>query len=578
MRNIKLLFVAAILVITGFIDAGERSIKERMKADLDTIRNILELQYAPLRWKQNYAGWDLPTELQKAKNKIDTINPITLKDYQAIVRDFLRSAQDYHVVVEFYSTETATLPFRVKGAGGKYFITEIDHEQLSPKAFPWQEGDELVMFDGRPVQEVIEQLIKNELGHGFSSTDIALAETYLTSRDAALGHKVPKGPLIVSVKPQGSSTLSTYQLIWDYTPEKIPSGFNPPYSLSASVDSFESYEDSQTNKLKALFDFRMATPLYKSLSNSLRMHPETTHDLGARQSFIPALGTISWETEEDNKFDAYLCKTPEGISLGYVRINSYDGKEAEVEEFGEIIEYLQKNSDALVIDQINNPGGSVFYMYALASMLTDRPLHTPKHRSSITPHEVAQAVEFIPQLESANTEEKAQDLLGQTFSGTPVTLQMVKFMLNYFRFVVKEWEAGKSLMGPFYLYGIDCINPHPTARYTKPILILINSLDFSGGDFFPAIFQDNKRAKIFGSRTAGAGGHMTSASFPNRFGIKSFSYTRSFAERMDKNPIENLGVRPDIPYELTQEDLQHNYIGYVTAIQQAVKKIVTNKY
>lgn len=567
----RTIFIATMLIITGFIGAGERTIKERMKADLDTIYNTLELQYAPLKWKQNHSEWNFATELQKAKNKIDHFNPISLRDYQGIVRDFFRSAQDYHVVVEFYSTETASLPFRVKGAAGKFFITEIDHTQLSPKTFPWKEGDELVMFDGRPIQEVIDEFKKNEVGHGYSNTDIALAETYLTYRDAALGHKVPKGPLIVSVKLQGSSTLSTYQLIWDYTPEKIPSGFNPSYPILASIDCDT---ETQSNRIKSLCDLRMISPLYKSLNHPLTTHPSTTHDLGARQSFIPALGTITWQTEEENTFDAYLCKTPEGISLGYVRIHEYNGKEAEVEEFGEVIQHLQNHSDALVIDQINNPGGSVFYMYALASMLTDRPLHTPKHRSSITPHEVAQAVEFIPQLEEARTEEEAQDLLGQTFSGTPVTLQMVKFMLNYFRFVVKEWEAGKNLMGPFYLYGIDCINPHPTVRYTKPILILINSLDFSGGDFFPAIFQDNKRAKIFGSRTAGAGGHMTSTSFPNRFGIKSFNYTRSFAERMDKNPIENLGVTPDIPYELTQEDLQHNYVGYVSAIREAVQKMV----
>lgn len=569
MHYIKFISFSFLLFLSHMGNAAERSIKEKMKGDLDTIRNILELQYAPIEWKKKNSGWDLATEMKNAKDKIDSTSSITLRDYQHIVKDFFRSAKDYHLVVEFYSTEYATLPFRVKGANGKYFITEIDRSQLSPAVFPWKEGDELVKFDGRSIQEVIEELKKSELGHGYDPTDTALAEAALTYRDAASGHKVPKGPLLVTIKRQGNTQLSSYQLVWDYQPEKMPTGFNPPFSQKAALFSTTS-QDSLPCRLRDFFNLRMETRLLKPNAE----HPDTLHDLGARKSFIPPLGQITWQTSEENTFDAYLCQTPEGISLGYIRIYDYSGKEPEVEEFGEIIRYLEENSSALVIDQVNNPGGSVFYMYALISMLTDRPLFTPRHRTSITSYEVSQAVEYIPKLEAAETEEEAQELLGKTFSGTPVTLQMIKFMLGYFRFVVSEWEAGRTLMNPFYLYGIDCVNPHPEVRYTKPILILVNCLDFSGGDFFPAIFQDNARAKIFGSRTAGAGGHMTSTTFPNRFGIKSFNYTRSFAERIDKNPIENLGVQPDIPYELTQEDLQNKYAGYVKAVQKAVRQLV----
>jgi hypothetical protein len=573
MHKKKTLFLVAfiaMLACLSVVNASERSIKECMISDLETIRNTFDFHYAPREWKKMHSNWSLEAKLQIAKDKIRQIDKITRRDYHSIVRDFFRSIGDYHVSVEFYATEAATLPFRVKGAEGKYFITEIDRSQLSPKVFPWNIGDELVMFDGRPTQETIDALINNEIGIGNLATDTALAEIVLTYREASQGHQVPKGPLLVTIKSVKTAKLSSYQLIWDYTPEKILDGFPPTFPLHTACITSTKLPSFNVPKISA--EYQLLSPIYSHLAHT--SHPETGHDPGARESFLPPLGEISWETDETNAFHAYLCETPDGASLGYIRINEYVGHEFEVEEFGEIITFLEENSDALVIDQINNPGGSVFYMYALASMLTEQPLFTPRHRSSISPQEIATAVKLISAIESANTEEDAQILLGETFSGTPVTLQMIKFLLNYFRFLLSEWDAGRTLTTPFYLYGIDCINPHPTVRYTKPLIILVNHLSFSGGDFLPAIFQDNKRAIILGTQTAGAGGHMTSTSFPNRFGIKSFTYTRSIAERLDKTPIEGSGVTPNIIYSLTQDDLQYNYRGYVHAIQKAVNKLL----
>ncbi|MFZ3231509.1 MAG: hypothetical protein WA160_14980 [Pseudobdellovibrio sp.] len=66
---------------------------------------------------------------------------------------------------------------------------------------------------------------------------------------------------------------------------------------------------------------------------------------------------------------------------------------------------------------------------------------------------------------------------------------------------------------------------------------------------------------------AGAGGYVNDIAIQNNVGISSFRYTESIAERVNKNPIENLGVTPDIEYEMTESDFTNNFARYVQLIQ-----------
>ncbi|MDE2293130.1 MAG: hypothetical protein KGL53_13700, partial [Elusimicrobia bacterium] len=98
-------------------------------------------------------------------------------------------------------------------------------------------------------------------------------------------------------------------------------------------------------------------------------------------------------------------------------------------------------------------------------------------------------------------------------------------------------------------------------------------LDFSCGDFFPAILQDNKRATVFGVRTSGAGGAVKATQFPNQFGIAGLSYTWTIALRTSGQPIENKGVTPDVSYDLTAEDIANGLSGYVKAVNDELDRM-----
>lgn len=577
MNFIKCICFSMLAAFSLFLEAGTQ---EQMLADLDRIRDMFQVSYAPAEWKNTFAGWSLDLEIDKVKAEIASSDKITSKQFQRLVKKFMNTTKDYHVDVLFYSTEKASLPFRVKGAGNKYFISYINRKQLSRSNFPFTVGDELVAFDGRPVNEVIHELMLEEKSSN-EQTDKALAEGFLTERFGKRGHVVPKGPITVSVLPKGSSKPKSHQLIWNYKKEKIASA---PKAIIQSMASKPRFLRNPNIKKKSV----LADPIFHKLlvaecDDFLTDDDEDEDLISARNGFIPALGRIWWESSEDSPFKAYLFELDGPKLVGYIRIPSYlppgSFEDDEIfkeyaEEFANIISLMEERSDALVIDEVDNPGGSLFYLYALAAMLTDQPLTTPKHRIAITQADVHKAYSLIPLLESIKSDEDAQNKLGESLSGNSMNYQLTQFILNFFYYIIDEWNAGRQVTNPYYLYGIDHINPNTEVQYTKPILVLINSLDFSGADFFAAILQDNHRAVTMGTRTAGAGGFTTKLKYPNLNGIARVRLTASIAERSNKNPIENLGVVPDIACEITENDLRYDYDDYKEAICKTLIELI----
>ena len=138
--------------------AGEQATQAEMRVqNLEAIRYIFQVQYAPASWKKKFSGWDLDVEIEKAIAKVHGKSTLSNKDYQRLVQEFFNSTKDYHVGVSFFTTETASLPFMVKGAGNKFFIVYVDRKKLPLTSFPYDEGDEIVTFDGRPTIEVIRE-------------------------------------------------------------------------------------------------------------------------------------------------------------------------------------------------------------------------------------------------------------------------------------------------------------------------------------------------------------------------------------------------------------------------------------
>lgn len=573
MKTFGFCFLMTVLFYSSSVDASSISpIKKQMVDDLHFIRNVFEVKYAPLEWKKNHSGWKIEEQFEKAESEILNLKHPTTKDFQVILRKLFNSVGDYHVGVLFYSTEEAHLPFSIKSSGKRYFIVDVDRAELPYHVCPLSVGDEVILFNQRPIHEVVQEIKQREYCHSTEETDQALAEIGLTCRSGREGQIIPSGRVSLTVLTKGTRRKATYNLKWSYYPEQIGdfakiNEQNP--LLYAAVAPIQSSPLKTT--FSEFFNRKMIYPFWDAKSSFKSGNP---CNIGSRESFLPPLGQRLWRNNPGDVFDAYIFSHPSGKRVGYIRIPHYCGDENEVYAFGELINFFNHTTDALVVDQLNNPGGSVFYLYGLASMLTDRPLYAPRHHLVLTQQEVETAVYMLSALEGIEDDISATEVIGDSIGGYPVDSTVAASMREFCHFVINEWNKGHLYTEPTPLFGIDVISPHPDVQYSKPILFLTNALDFSCGDFMPAILQDNQRATIMGTRTAGAGGFVFGTQFPNRSGIMGFSLTGSLAERINHEPIENLGVKPDVFYNLSVCDLTENYKEFVEAIVERLGKII----
>lgn len=582
LKYANLLFFLSILLIQH-INAIEPVFhdvhkKERMIQELGIIKHHFESGYAPALWKKEYFGFDIQQEFEKAEREILAIPSISIKQYHKILRDLFKSFKDYHVGIKFHSTEASFLPFQVRGVEGKFFIEWIDPLRLPSTHFHIFKGDEILEFDHRPIGEVIADLY---LIGGNMSTDQRLAEIKLTTRMGAVGDIVPKGPIQITTKDP-SGNIESHQLHWSYKPERIR---NPLEFIETLQLIFSLNPKVEMERTISRDQFKMVNPFYQEF---IEIHSDRLGGMGSQKTFLPNLGEIIWSNKREEVenikpfWDAYVYQHPSGYKIGFIRIPHYMFPCCKLKEFGEILNLMEGKTDALVIDQLNNLGGIVQTQYALLSMLTSSPLKAPLHRIKITQKEVLESHTTLEQilfvekiLDKIDPESPHVRIANKEMEGeNQFSYQELMFLKSYCEHIISEWNEGRTLTKPTHITGVDKINPHPKYRYTKPIVMLIDELDFSGGDFVPAILQDNKRVVLFGSRTAGAGGYVLEFQFPNHHGIANCYYTASIAERSNLDKIENLGVTPDIEYRMTVNDLKGNYRGYIKNLNKVIESLL----
>jgi hypothetical protein len=551
-----------------------------MLRTLKQVASLFTEHYAPIEWKQSHLGVDFRAEYEKVRAAVLADPTITQQRFQALLANFVASSRDYHAGIGFYSTESAGLPLTILGADGKYFIASIDRAALPEAQFPYEVGDEIVEFGGRPVAQAAAALTK---APNTAETDARLSELGLTRRSRRSGSNVPQGQVALKVKT-ADGRVHDVALDWKYKPEMIPAdvpvregGLGLESAGGDVVAPIAAERSSDREAVRAAIRrliAPMAHPDAPGFSDDAKEAAGDRYAIGGKKSFVPALGEVVWELPEkiasQIPFTAAIYKDAQGRRIGYLRIPDYGGDENAAGVFAQLIGHFEQETDALVLDQVNNPGGSVFYMYALLSMLSDKPLVVPQHRLLIDEGDAMWAAQVIQKAQNPALKKIFDEEFEAETEGLPLGAKSgPNPLVEYAKFILSELKAGRRLTGPVSLFGVSEIPP-AKIHYTKPVFALTNELDFSAADFLPTILQDNARATLFGVRTAGAGGAVKSAEIPNQVGIEHVSYTWTIAQRRGGNPVENLGVTPDVHYAITAEDIRDGFSGYKRALLDAI--------
>lgn len=588
----KLVF--SLLAIASFSFCFADSVQDEMIHDLRVAKYNFANKYAPQGWKNELFGWSLEESFQKAQERVLQEKPQTIADYQKIFKEFILSTRDYHVNVAIYSTSFAWYPLIIKRIEGRYYVastvvdTPVDFFLFHPEPIRDFElyldgiekiaiGDEVVEFDGVPIGECIETIIDEELKGDRSPTGYAIAEKMVFNRSGTFS--TASSTFALSVIHDGAVKPVTYTLPWLQITEKIEDQPLRVDSLMLPQEIFSQGKKKDPKLLEQLlntdYSVKSVIPLLRMEQNAEEVNEGEEEEEKEPTDWrikgdLPPLGEIIWESKIEDFLYAYIYKNPEGRKIGYVYLQGFSTLFYPMKEMVDLINRFEEEADGVVLDIRNNPGGNILHAYATLALFTDKPLVCPKQVETLIQQDLflyASVSEILDGMLEEVDEEESKD---QTIGPLPCSKKMLQECKGYTQEIFKTWAAGKRITAPLHLFGFSEIEPHPEGRFTKPLLVLVNELDFSCADLLPAILQDNQRATIFGTKTAGAGGYVKGYQNTSRFGIAGYTITGSLVYRSNGEIIENRGVTPDIAYELTLEDIKGNFAPFIQQVNKAI--------
>ena len=539
-------------------------------SDFQSLAALYAKRYGPYEWKRDALGVDLfniapwLAQVQATKNDLD---------FYEVMQQYVSSLNDAHDLYETPSTFQASLNFTVDIYDGKLIVDSINRLRLPAAEFGFIIGYELVSIDGQDAQKQLDGLLRYEIAANPRSTRRLAAQLLTLRPQFIMPHAadVPEISVVVFRRPDGN--LETYRIPWAKSGLLLTNVGRYTTPGSNALTGRHKKPGTRPTDPPATPD---ETPLYLQVLNRLqncRLPDKAVNGFGGQAPVFAASLPSSFVLRQGKSFlDPFYSGvfSAGAHTIGFIRIPSFSptNTTTALATFQSEIAFFQANTEALVVDDMRNPGGSVGYLNAIVSYLM------PTTWRSI-PFELRATSEWVDAVSSALVSAAAQGAP----KGYTDLLQVIKDEIV----AANNAMRGRTTPIPLDDVTIDR-SPATDAKgniiaYTKPLIVLVDDMSASAGDAFAATIQDNARGPLVGWRTMGAGGNVEYWE-AGTYSLGIASVTESLMNR--KNPIvtsdyptapyvENIGVRPDITVDyMTLDNLNRNGKPFVDAFVAAI--------
>lgn len=556
-----------VLRVVAFVAAASLSawgqLSEAQKlAEFDQLTGIFAKGYGPHDWKKRTLGVDLfdgaswRDQIRASKSDLE---------FFQIMSRWVAQLDDAHDTYTTPANFIARLNFFVDIYDGKLLVDEVDRTRLPAAQYSFARGYELVSIDGTPATRILETMLPYGVAANPRSTRRVSAEL-VTIRPQSLIPNAPEVPEISTVVfRRFDGGLETYRIPWTKTGVAMtgvgvypdPTGEEAPSEEVADfADPAERFLTFRLPRDRAIRGFGSMPPVFAS---------------SLPPNFTLRLGRLASDPFYSGTFEAA------GYRIGYIRIPTFSPANLNdgLLNFVREISFFSENTDGLIVDVMRNPGGSAAYSSALASYLMParyRTIGLEIRATSVWVSGISQTLQNL----------RAQGAPAALLSGFQATLDAL----------VEANASERGLTRPVpwdFNPGLER-DPLRDPRgnllaYSKPLLLLTDEFSASAADGFAAIIQDNQRGPLYGYRTMGAGGNVTSW-VAGPYSRSLVTLTESLMSRRTERQeagypasryIENVGVHPDIESDyMTAANLSSDgrpfVEGFVRAMVEHIAK------
>ena len=508
------------------------------ESDFRFLASLFTTYYAPYEWKQQLLGVDTQNISSWLKRVAATQTDL---DFYEVCVDYVASLNDTHSSFQLPSDFIARLPITADVYDGKVLIESINRTLLPVSAYPFAVGDELVLIDGKDMEQLLQDNAKYAAVENPISTRRLAASRAIVRQQVVMPHAPDVGDTAQVAIRRQNGNIETYTIQWQKTGTPLQVGPvpspNPASAARTNSESIAADDRPDYERFLDQFTYGGVDPANLGVLGLGARNPVFLAGLGP--SFTRRLGGAAADFYYSGTFKY------QDLTFGYIRIPNYApaSQALQLQIFERELAFMTANTDGLIIDEMRNTGGFLCFGENIAARLIPHQFH---------------ATGFVLRAFWTRLLGFYNAMMSAKAAGAP--FDVIARYENLYNALVKANAQSRGLTEPVPLCTSSLDRDAATdasgniLAYQKPILFLIDEFSISTADSVAGMIQDAGRALLYGMRTNGAGGNNTSYDAgPFSQGITGMTIglqVRKAPISTSDYPttpyIENVGVRPDV--------------------------------